>query len=144
MQTPLIKKTAPISGINVTPIIDVALVLVIILLITAPVMTISDLEVDLPGAHSRGVEAESCLHLTLAESGEISVERERVAAADLGEFLTRRLQAVDSGERMVVVRADRSVPHDRVQALLSTARQAGAQRLAVATTLAKRETRWLR
>jgi biopolymer transport protein ExbD len=46
----------PITKVNVVPIIDVSLVLVIILLVTAPLMTVADLPVDLPQAHTREAE----------------------------------------------------------------------------------------
>lgn len=144
MPKPLIQKSKPISGINVTPIIDVALVLVIILLITAPVMSITDLDVDLPGAHTRGAEDESSLHITLAASGEISLDRERISGKALGDTLRSRLGRHAEEDLLVVVRADRSVTHDDVQSILETARGAGARRLAVATTLARQEAPWRR
>lgn len=144
MAKPLIQKNAPISGINVTPIIDVALVLVIILLITAPVMSISDLDVELPGAHTRGAEEESSLHITLAASGEISLDRERIAGEALGDTLRSRLARDGEQDLLVVVRADQDVTHDDVQSILETARGAGARRLAVATTLARQEASWRR
>ena len=144
MQKPLIKKNASISGINVTPIIDVALVLVIILLITAPVMTISDLEVDLPEAHTRGAEGDNRLAITLTEQGEISLDRCRVPAEALSDSLRARLAADETGDLLVVVRADGLVSHEAVQGILDTARQAGAGRLAVATTLSREEASWRR
>ena len=48
----------PITRVNVTPIIDVALVLVIILMVTAPMMAVSNLPVDLPQARTREAERE--------------------------------------------------------------------------------------
>lgn len=144
MQQPLIKTSPTISGINVTPIIDVALVLVIILLITTPVMTISDLDIRLPEAHTRGAEGENRLNITLSESGSLSLGRDLIRSDELADSLRDRL-ARDPGENLlVVVRADGLVPHDAVQDILETAREAGAARLAIATTMSREETAWKR
>ncbi|MBU8870572.1 MAG: biopolymer transporter ExbD [Gemmatimonadales bacterium] len=144
MQQPLINKSASISGINVTPIIDVALVLVIILLITTPVMTISDLDIDLPEAHTRGAEGSNRLNITLAESGGLSLDRELILPEDLPATLKARLSAEDSEDLLVIVRADGNITHDAVQGILDTARQAGASRLAIATTMSRKEATWKR
>ena len=53
MKEPLVQPSSSMYRINVTPIIDVALVLVIILLVTAPLMTVADMDVELPGARTR-------------------------------------------------------------------------------------------
>ena len=142
MQKPLINKSATISGINVTPIIDVALVLVIILLITTPVMTVSDLDVRLPEAHARGAESDNRLSITLADSGELSLDRESIAPQDLEASLRTKLSEGNPDDLVVVVRADGNVTHDAVQKILETARHAGASRLAIATTMSRKDVVW--
>ena len=59
----------PIVKVNVVPIIDVSLVLVIILLVTAPLMTVADLPVDLPQAQTREAEDERNVSITLSSPG---------------------------------------------------------------------------
>lgn len=125
-----------IMGINVTPIIDVALVLVIILMITTPIMTISDLAVDLPQAHVRSAEEGDRLNITLNPSGEVAVDRVIVAREDLLGTLGEHLRKPGQANLMVVVRADGGVDHQTVRGVLRDARLAGAQRLAIATTRA--------
>lgn len=125
-----------IMGINVTPIIDVALVLVIILMITTPIMTISDLSVDLPQAHVRAAEEGERLNITLNPAGEVAVEKEIVAREDLLGTLSNRLREPGLDNLMVVVRADGGVSHALVRSVLKDAREAGARRLAIATTRA--------
>ena len=144
MQPSLIQKSPTISGINVTPIIDVALVLVIILLITTPVMTVSDLDINLPEAHTRGAESENRLNISLAESGEISLDRKLIRPGELANSLQTRLSMENQDDFLVVVRADGLVPHDAVQEILDTARRAGASRLAIATTMSSEEATWNR
>ena len=118
--------------INVTPIIDVALVLVIILLVTAPILSVADLPVELPAAHSRGAEDPQRLHLTLSGDGRMALEDFLVAPGQLEEVLRRRLDG--QAERiLVVVRADAGARHDQVREVLEICRGAGAERVAVAT-----------
>jgi len=125
-----------IMGINVTPIIDVALVLVIILMITTPIMTISDLAVDLPQAHVRSAEEGDRLNITLNPDGEVAVDKVIIAREDLLGTLGDHLRKPGQANLMVVVRADGGVDHQTVRSVLRDARLAGAQRLAIATTRA--------
>ena len=122
-----------ITKINVTPIIDVALVLVIILLVTAPLITVSDLPVDLPQARSRGAEDERNLSITLGPNGELAIDRDTVEARNFGRVLRAQLALPENADALVVVRADAAAPYTRVGEILEEARSAGAQRLAIAT-----------
>jgi biopolymer transport protein ExbD len=122
-----------ITRINVVPIIDVALVLVIILLVTAPIITVSELPVNLPAAHSRGAEDERNLSITLGPNGELAIDRETVSRSDFSEVLRARLAEPENEDVLVVVRADTGAPYTRVGDILEEARSAGATRLAIAT-----------
>ncbi len=124
---------APITKINVTPIIDVALVLVIILLVTAPMLSVADLPVDLPAAHTRDSEDERNVSITLGVNGEVAIDREVIPPGDLHRALAARLAEPGNADVLVVVRADAGTAHGAVRELLSTARAAGATRLAIAT-----------
>jgi biopolymer transport protein ExbD len=122
-----------ITRVNVTPIIDVALVLVIILLVTAPLMSVSDLPVDLPTARTREAEDERNLSITLDAQGRLAVDEQRVERDQLSVVLTERLSQPGNDQVLVVVRADSGIPYSEVQHLLAEARSAGAVRLALAT-----------
>jgi len=123
----------PITRINVTPIIDVALVLVIILLVTAPMLSVADLPVDLPQARTREAEDERNLSITLAADGSMAVDNERVEPAALGAALARRLADPGNRDVLVIVRADTSTPYASLRVVLDEARRAGVARLAIAT-----------
>jgi biopolymer transport protein ExbD len=119
------------TRVNVTPIIDVALVLVIILLITAPILSVADLEVNVPQAHTREAEDEHRVLITLGRTGDLALDEEILSRAGLRGELFRRLK--DDPDALVVVRADQSMPYERVADLLALSREAGATRLAVAS-----------
>src|SRR5690242_14153457 len=122
-----------ITRINVTPIIDVALVLVIILLVTAPMLSVTDLPVDLPQARTREAEDERNISITLSNDGELALDAERVAGPALRPRLSSRLAEAGNRNVLVVIRADSGVPYGQIRGLLADARAAGARRLAIAT-----------
>jgi len=122
-----------ITRVNVTPIIDVALVLVIILLVTAPMLSVADLPVDLPAAHTREAESQRNVSITLSAGGHVAVDEEVVEREKLRSKLSAKLHKPGNEDVLVVVRADAGAPYAAVRELLSDARAAGAKRLAIAT-----------
>ena len=122
-----------ITKVNVTPIIDVALVLVIILLVTAPLMSVADLPVNLPQARTREAEDERNISVTLTAAGELAVDEHRVPPGGLVSALRARLAMAGNDNVLVVVRADTGLSYAELRQLLDQTRAAGARRLAVAT-----------
>jgi len=141
MKKNLFQRKNSIMGINVTPIIDVALVLVIILMITTPIMTISDLAIDLPAAHVRAAEEGDRLNITMSPAGDLAIDKKIIPREDLMGMLSNRLQQPGQQDLMVIVRADGQVSHQAVRGVLKEARMAGARRLAIATTRQSRSGR---
>jgi len=124
--------TEQITRLNLTPIIDVALVLVIILLVTAPMLSVADLPIDLPDARTRGLESERNVSITLDRSGDIAIDEEIIVRSDLTAALARRL-ADENPDVLVVIRADAALPYADIRTALEDARAAGAKRMAIAT-----------
>ena len=122
-----------ITKVNVTPIIDVALVLVIILLVTAPLISVADLPVDLPQARTREAEDERNISVTLGSDGSLAVDEERVAPGSLAGVLQAHLAEPGNSDVLVVVRADSGAPYSDIRGLLEQTRAAGAKRIAIAT-----------
>ena len=134
MRPPLMKSSAPMTRINVTPIIDVALTLVVVLLVTAPMLSVADLKVELPAARARDAEETGFISVTASRSGEIAVDERLVAgAAEVPAALRARIAELGKADAYVVVRADAGLPYAVVSELLDAARQGGASRLGVAT-----------
>jgi biopolymer transport protein TolR len=118
---------------NMTPLIDVALVLVIILLVTAPMLSVADLPVKLPQAVTREAEDERNVSITLGADGRLAVDDQVVSRADLSPTLAGKLALPGNKNVLVVVRADSGAPFSEVRRLLEDARAAGAARIAIAT-----------
>ena len=133
MRRPLIEPAPLVARINVTPIIDVALVLVIILLITAPMITALSMDIDLPQARTRSVEDEVRISISMGRNGELAIDDEAVAASALLPALVSRLGTSSSKNILVVVRADSGIPYQQVKGVIRDAKTAGAKRIAIAT-----------
>ncbi|WP_431285793.1 ExbD/TolR family protein [Humitalea sp. 24SJ18S-53] len=115
-----------LSEINVTPFVDVMLVLLIVFMVAAPLMTVG-VPVDLPQApQAAATQAQEPLIVTLDGQGRIFVEREEVPATGL----VARLQpvAVAAPDRPVFLRADRAQPYGEVMRVLAGLSAAGFAR----------------
>jgi len=130
-----------ITKVNVTPLIDVALVLVIILIVTAPMLTATDLPVNLPAAHTREAEDQRNVSVTIASNGDLAVDDQRVPVEELRAHLTDLLAKPGNQEVLVVVRADMGTPFKTVRLALDSARAAGAKKLAIATRQSPEDSR---
>ena len=133
MHRSIIDSSTSVAKINVTPIIDVALVLVIILLITAPILVVTDMEINLPEAQTRSVEDEARVSITLGKNGEMAIDDQVISPGRLMSALGQRLSDGKDKDVLVVVRADEGVPYKSVHGILQQAREAGAKRIAIAT-----------
>lgn len=131
---PLITEKLPtIARINVTPIIDVALVLVIILLVTAPMIAASKMEIDLPEAKTRSIEDEVRVSVTVGSDGRVAVDEDEIDRRSLARVLRQRIDDTRSDNLLVVVRADAGTSYDVVHEILGEVRLVGAKRIAIAT-----------
>ena len=112
-----------IHEINVTPFIDVILVLLIIFMIAAPLATV-DIAVDLPAANAEQSERpDKPLFLTLKSDLTLTLDSDAVSRAALGAALDR-LTAGDKQQRLFL-RADKAVPYGELMTLMNELRSAG-------------------
>lgn len=119
------------SGINVTPLVDVSLVLVLIFMVTSPFFTKSHIPVNVPAAHSGKYEEHKNVSVTLSPEDGISVNETRVSLSELGAELKKQIK--DTGFDAVLIRADERVGSGEVQDVMRIAKNAGAGRIAFAT-----------
>jgi biopolymer transport protein TolR len=121
----------PFSDINVTPLVDVMLVLLVIFILTAPLLT-SAIRMDLPQAQAaQGGDAPESLTLSLTQAQELFLNDKPIALAVLPEVLQR--MAAQKPQLEVQLRVDQAVPYGQVLALMSVAQQAGLNRIGFVT-----------
>jgi biopolymer transport protein ExbD len=118
-----------ISGINVTPLVDVVLVLLIILMVSANYIVSRSLKVDLPKTASSDSAPEKPNAVTLTRDGKLLWNEAAVTEAQLSGEL-RALAAKDP-ELTLMVSADKEVPHGTVVHLLDVAKVAGVVKFAI-------------
>jgi biopolymer transport protein ExbD len=121
----------PMSEINMTPLIDVMLVLLVIFIITAPLMTTS-LRLDLPRADGgRPSDAPSVVLLAIDERGQLFYGDEALDKPALAERV--RAAAARDPATEVQLRADSRVPYGRVAELIGLLQDAGLSRIGFVT-----------
>jgi len=119
-----------VSGINVTPLVDVVLVLLVIFLMTAPVLYQSAIKVQLPKAKSGDSQAEkSPLSFSITKDGAVMWDKDVVDWNTLAQRVEKITQS--NPEQTAIISADEAVPHGTVVKLMDTLRQAGLTRFAL-------------
>jgi len=120
-----------ISDINVTPLVDVVLVLLVIFLITAPTIYQSAIKVKLPKASTaEGMDQKNRLRFTLSASGEIRWNEDRLDWVGLEARLKDNDATIDKNQN-VVINADQDTPHGTVIKLMDILRNYGLTHFAL-------------
>ena len=123
---------APITDINITPLVDVCLVLVIIFMVTAPMMSDPAIKVELPKAHTREGEEKDKITLTLSKEGDYALDYQKFSDVKVLEAKLKE-KLLESESKMVILRADKDALHGRLTDLMARAKDAGAQSMTIAT-----------
>lgn len=126
-----------LSEINVTPFVDVMLVLLVIFMVTAPILY-QGVEINLPKVESRpmpAAEREKKILVTLNENGEIYIEKKRYSLSQLK--LEIRSLIRDKGKELeeedVFLRADSNVPYGTVMEVMAEIKKAGINKIGLIT-----------
>ena len=124
------RQRASLADINVTPFVDVVLVLLIIFMVTAPMMQ-KGVDVELPKAQSAAGQEQQRLIVTIDRGNRVYLNETSVA---LGE-LEQHLSTVASGysEPFVYLRADQAVPYGQVMSVMDRIKRAGIERVGLVT-----------
>lgn len=128
---PSSQRDATISQINVTPLVDVMLVLLVIFMVTAPIIQ-QGVQVNLPQAKAGAIPGtEELLVVTIAKNGRVYLNDNPVSTGELGNKLRaiRKLQA----DKQVYLRADQDVRYGLVMKTIAEIKQAGIERLGMVT-----------
>ena len=128
------RRSRPVAEINVTPFVDVMLVLLIVFMVAAPLLTVG-VDVDLPktAAGALPSESEEPLTVTLTAEGAIVIQTTETLET---EFLTRRRGiAQERADDKVFLRADGAIPYARVMQVMGAMNAAGFGNIGLVTDL---------
>ena len=128
-------RRTPMAEINVTPMVDVMLVLLIIFMVTAPLLA-TGVQVDLPQSKAAALEQDNePVSITIDANGAVFVDDVQVPADGLGP----RLQQIASGSRepggpRIFLRADRGLDYGQVMVVMGEINRVGLRRVALVST----------
>ncbi len=123
------RTASSLADINITPFVDVVLVLLVIFMITAPILQ-SGIEVQLPKTKTVKAIVEERLVLTIDRGQRLYLGNDLVNINALGELLRAKGPA---GQQAVYIRCDESVPFGTVATVMDAVRQAGIENVSMVT-----------
>ena len=127
------RRRAPVAEINVTPLVDVMLVLLIIFMVTAPLLT-AGVPIDLPDSRAKALSQEpDQITVAIDNSGVIFVDDEQVPDGGLGLALAAVPREGGDGPPLVTLRADRTLDYGRVMAVMGELNNAGFNQISLVT-----------
>lgn len=117
------------AEINVVPLVDVILVVLIIFMVTAPMIMKPSINVNLPKAASGDATVPSKLNITIAADGKLNLDGKTVEDA---EVTSSALEEVKKNpDIQAIISADKDVPHGRVVSVLDLVKGAGVKKFAI-------------
>lgn len=125
---------AIVAEINITPLTDIFLVLLIIFMISSSAMLEGGLQVKLPSAKSTGLTKSASgkpTYVTLSKDGRISVNDKEATEPALAQVIKETL--LQSPDKTVIIRGDESIFLGKAVKIMDAARAAGAEKIALAT-----------
>ena len=124
---------APMAEINVTPLVDVMLVLLIIFMVTAPLLS-AGVPIDLPDSNAKPLDqTTSQIELSIATDGTIYLDKAVIAPGTLGAALAAVPRGPGGKPPLVTLRADRTLEYGRVMAVMGELSHAGFTAISLVT-----------
>ena len=126
-------RRAPMAEINVTPLVDVMLVLLVIFMVTAPLLK-AGVPVDLPDSRAKALaEAERQVTIAMTRDGAVYLDDVPVASGELAARLTALPPGADGNSQPVTLRADKALDYGRVIAVMGELNRAGFTAITLVT-----------
>ena len=124
-------RRAPMAEINVTPLVDVMLVLLIVFMVTAPLLTAA-VPIELPDSRANPIDNEAqAVTISIDADGFVYIGKARVPVGGLAEALAALPRT--GGGPDVTLRADRALDYGRVMAVMGELNRAGLNRISLVT-----------
>ena len=119
-----------ITGINITPMVDVMLVLLMIFMMAAPAIYKAGMDLDLPQAKSGGKTERITLNFILKKDGKLFLDQKPIQVKDIATIVKHTLNLNAQSDAMVA--ADRNLSHGDVVNVIDQIKQAGLKKVSMA------------
>ncbi|MEK6646149.1 MAG: biopolymer transporter ExbD [Candidatus Firestonebacteria bacterium] len=118
------------AEINITPLTDIALVLLVIFMVTTPLILQAGIKVKLPKSTTAEIGAEKSINVSITAEGKVYINNREI----IGDVIAQLKNALSyTSEKVIVLNADKIVPHGKVVEILDAAKKSGALKLVIAT-----------
>lgn len=118
-----------LAEINVVPLVDIILVVLIIFMVTAPMIMKPSINVNLPKAASGDATIPTKLNITITNDGKLNLDGKTVEDSEVQSAALTEVQK--NPEIQAIIAADKDVPHGRVVAVLDLVKTAGVKKFAI-------------
>lgn len=118
----------PIAAINVVPLVDIILVVLIIFMVTAPLVLKPTIDINLPKASSGDASAPTPLNIAVSRDGAISLNGQASTLADVTAYASKIAQ--EKPDTAAILQADRSVTLETLTSIIDVVKSAGIKKVA--------------
>lgn len=118
----------PIAAINVVPLVDIILVVLIIFMVTAPLVLKPTIDINLPKASSGDASAPTPLNIAVTKDGAISLNGQASTLADVTAYASKIAQ--EKPDTAAILQADRSVTLETLTSIIDVVKTAGIKKVA--------------
>lgn len=118
----------PIAAINVVPLVDIILVVLIIFMVTAPLVLKPTIDINLPKASNGDASAPTPLNIAVSREGAISLNGQPSTLADVTAYASKVAQ--EKPDTAAILQADRSVTLDTLTSIIDVVKSAGIKKVA--------------
>jgi biopolymer transport protein ExbD len=118
----------PIAAINVVPLVDIILVVLIIFMVTAPLVLKPTIDINLPKASSGDASAPTPLNIAVSRDGAISLNGQTSTLADVTAYASKIAQ--EKPDTAAILQADRSVTLETLTSVIDVVKSAGIKKVA--------------
>ena len=126
-------RAGPMSEINVTPLVDVMLVLLIIFMVTAPMLT-AGVPIDLPDSKAEALKDEPhAVTISMDGNGRVFIDSQELAPGELADRLASVVRDAGAKLPLVTLRADKKLDYGRVIAVMGELNAAGFKSISLVT-----------
>lgn len=125
------RRLAVQSGVNMTAMIDVLLVLIIFFMVSSTLIKSRGIQVNVPESRSAESETRNLLVVSIKRTGELYLNDEPVEASRLGALLRKRSQEL--GQDVVIIKGDQQIPYAKMVEVMDLAKMAGMKKISLDT-----------